>query len=75
MDDCGASLLHIPLKSKQGTLYTREGRGNKGERKKGREAEKKKKKEEAKREGCRSNGRAVAQGGGSTACGAKLNMK
>lgn len=28
MDDRGASLLHIPLKSKQGTLYTRDGRGN-----------------------------------------------
>ena len=52
MDDCGASLLHIPLKSKQGTLYTRNSRENKRERKKGRSKEEKT--EEEKGEGCRS---------------------
>lgn len=36
----GASLLHIPLKSKQGTLYTRDGRGNKGQRKRSRRKKK-----------------------------------
>lgn len=40
MDDRGASLLYIPLKSKQGISYTREGIENKGEREKGRGAEK-----------------------------------
>lgn len=43
MDDCGASLLHIPLKSKQGTLYTREGRRNKGGRRKEEKPKKKRK--------------------------------
>lgn len=33
----GVSLLHIPLKSKQGTLYIRDSRGNKEERKEERE--------------------------------------
>lgn len=40
----GVSLLHIPLKSKQGTLYIRDSRGNKEERKEEREEQGKKRK-------------------------------
>lgn len=54
MDDQGASPLHIPLKSKQGTLYTRDGRGNKEERNKGGRAEKKRKEKYNKRRSCGS---------------------
>lgn len=47
MDDQGASLLHIPLKSKQGTLNIWEVRESKRSRKKRRVAEQKKKKTES----------------------------
>lgn len=60
----GASLLHIPLKSKQGTLYTRDSRGNRGERKKGRGAGKKKTEEEKRvgsKRGSRANRRVLDQ--------------
>lgn len=40
----GVSLLHIPLKSKQGTLYIRDSRGNKEERKEEREEQGEKRK-------------------------------
>lgn len=63
MDDRGASLLYIPLKSKQGISYTREGRENRGSRRK---EEEQKNTEEQKRKGWRKgrriNRRVVEQG-------------
>lgn len=40
MDDQAAYMLHIPLKSKQGTLYTQDGTGGRGVRKKQKKEEK-----------------------------------
>lgn len=51
MDDHGASLLHIPLKSKQGTLYSRDVRGNKAREGKGRGTAKKQKRRREKKHG------------------------